>query len=125
MTDPRGRLAVQPVGGVGEMGHHHLVLDVGADSFLIDCGMLMPAPGDVGVERITPSLEPALARVANGSLRGLLLTHGHLDHIGAVPDLLAAVRVFAGFGCGAPPPAGHLDDRSIDASDALAALDRV
>jgi len=73
------------------MGHHHLVLDVGADSFLIDCGMLMPAPGDVGVERITPSLEPALARVANGSLRGLLLTHGHLDHIGAVPDLLAAV----------------------------------
>ncbi len=40
-------------------------------------------------------------------------------------DLLAAVRVFAGFGFGAPPPAGHLDDRSIDASDALAALDRV
>ncbi len=73
------------------MGHHHLVLDVGEDSFLIDCGMLMPAPGQVGVERITPSFEPALARVADGSLRGLLLTHGHLDHIGAVPDLLAAV----------------------------------
>ncbi len=73
------------------MGHHHLVLDVGRDSFLIDCGMLMPSPGDPGIDRITPSFDPALRRRADGSLRGLVLTHGHLDHIGAVPDLLAEI----------------------------------
>ena len=40
-------------------------------------------------------------------------------------DLLQAIRGFAGLGFGAPPPSGHLDDRAIDASDALTALDRL
>ena len=71
------------------MGHHHMVLDIGPDSFLIDCGILMPGPWDPGVDRITPSFEPAVERWQSGRLRGLLLTHGHIDHIGAVPDLLA------------------------------------
>ena len=84
-------ITVEPVGGVGEMGHHHLALDLGPDSFLLDCGILMPGPLDPGINRITPSFEPALARAAAGSLRALLLTHGHLDHIGAVPDLLARI----------------------------------
>lgn len=86
-----GRLRIESVGGLGEMGHHHMVVDVGDDSFLVDCGMLFAPASDPGVDRILPSFEPARQRAADGRLRGLLLTHGHLDHLGAVPDLLAAL----------------------------------
>ena len=86
-----GLLRIEPVGGLGEMGHHHLVVDLGPDSFLVDCGILFAPPSDPGIDRILPSFEPALQRARQGRLRGLLLTHGHLDHLGAVPDLLAAL----------------------------------
>ena len=89
MSRSRQTLAVEPVGGVGEMGHHHLLLDVGLDTFAIDCGMRMPGPDAAGIDKITPPFEPALERAEDGSLRALILTHGHLDHIGAVGDLLA------------------------------------
>lgn len=84
-------LRIEPVGGLGQMGHHHMVVDNGPDSFLVDCGILFPPPSDPGIDRILPSFEPALQRAKEGRLRGLLLTHGHLDHLGAVPDLLAAL----------------------------------
>ena len=84
-------LCIEPVGGLGQMGHHHMVVDNGPDSFLVDCGILFPPPSDPGIDRILPSFEPARRRAREGRLRGLLLTHGHLDHLGAVPDLLAAL----------------------------------
>lgn len=84
-------ICIELVGGVGEMGHHHAVLDLGEDSFLLDCGVLAPGPEDPGVDRIVPPLEPALRRWRAGRLRGLLLTHGHRDHVGAVADLLEAI----------------------------------
>ncbi len=87
----QGLLRIEPVGGLGEMGHHHLVVDLGPDSFLVDCGILFPPDSDPGIDRILPSFAPALRRAKEGRLRGLLLTHGHLDHLGAVPDLLAAL----------------------------------
>ena len=93
-------IAVQLVGGVGEMGHHHAVLDLGEDSFLLDCGVLAPGPEDPGVDRIVPSLEPALRRWREGRLRGLLLTHGHRDHVGAVADLLEVIPELPVFGTG-------------------------
>lgn len=72
------------------MGAHHMVVDVGPDSFLIDCGVLFPAPWDVGVDHLAPPFSAALDRWTRGRLRGLLLTHGHRDHIGAVGHLLKA-----------------------------------
>ncbi len=81
-------IRVEPVAGLGEMGAHHAVVDAGDDSFLIDCGVLFPAPWDVGIDHLAPDLEPAVRRFREGRLRGLLLTHGHRDHIGAVHHLL-------------------------------------
>jgi ribonuclease J len=81
-------IVVEPVGGLTEMGHHHLLLDLAEDSFVLDCGALASGPEDPGVERIVAPLEPALRRYEAGRLRGLLLTHAHRDHIGAVADLL-------------------------------------
>ena len=91
-------LVVELIGGVGEMGQHHAVVDLGPDSFLLDCGVLAPGPEDPGVDRIVPTLEPALRRWREGRLRGLLLTHGHRDHVGAVPDLLEVIPELPVFG---------------------------
>lgn len=87
--DVHHEIAVELVGGTGEMGHHHAVLDLGCDSFLLDCGLLMPEPEDPGIDRVIPPLGAARSRWEQGRLRGLLLTHGHRDHTGAVGDLLA------------------------------------
>ncbi len=84
-------IGVEALGGLGEMGHHHLALDLGSDSFVVDCGVLFAGPEDPGVEGIYPPLGPILERHQQGRLRALLLTHGHLDHIGAVPQLLRAL----------------------------------
>jgi len=82
-------IAIEAVGGLGEMGHHHMVVDLGEDSFLLDCGVLFPEARDPGVDSISPSMRPALDRDRLGRLRALLLTHAHRDHIGAIPQLLA------------------------------------
>ncbi len=94
----RAPISVELVGGVGEMGHHHAILDLGDDSFAVDCGVLAPGPEDSGVDRIIPPLGPALRRWQAGRLRGLLITHGHRDHVGAVPDLLEAIPDLPVFG---------------------------
>jgi ribonuclease J len=82
-------LGIEAVGGLGEMGHHHMVIDLGADSFLLDCGVLFPESRDPGLDSISPSMRPAVSRHRSGRLRALLLTHAHRDHIGAIPELLA------------------------------------
>lgn len=82
-------LAVEFVGGVGRMGHHHALVDLGPDAFALDVGARFAEPHDVGVERWMAAPEALLARRARGTLRGILLTHGHLDHIGALAPSLA------------------------------------
>lgn len=86
-----GEIVVELAGGVGEMGHHHLLLDLGGDSFAVDCGARFPGPADPGIELIGPPLDAAIERARAGRLRALILTHGHLDHIGCVGALLEAV----------------------------------
>ncbi len=73
------------------MGHHHLAVDLGPDSFAIDCGALFPGKNDPGIDRIAPPVGPVVERVRAGRMRGLLLTHGHIDHIGALGELLRVV----------------------------------
>ena len=84
-------LRVIPIGGLGEFGMNMLALESGNDIILIDAGSLFPGPDGHGIDVIVPDF--AYLESKRDQVRGLVLTHGHLDHIGAVPHLLAKLDV--------------------------------
>src|SRR6266849_11067231 len=89
MADPK--LQIIPLGGLGEFGMNCMALRYGDDIIVIDAGMMFPDAELLGVDIVTPDftyLEQNAVRV-----RALVLTHGHEDHIGAVPFLLSQLNV--------------------------------
>src|SRR3990167_1551016 len=83
-------LLFTPLGGLGEIGMNMMVLESASDALLIDCGVMFPDSRDYGVDLILPDFS-YLEKIKH-KIRGLLLTHGHEDHIGAVPYLLRYIR---------------------------------
>ncbi len=79
-------LRVIPIGGLGEFGMNMMALESGADMILIDAGTLFPGVERPGIDVIVPDLSYILAH--RKKLRGLVLTHAHQDHVGAVPYVL-------------------------------------
>ncbi len=79
----RPTLKVLPLGGLGEIGKNMMVLEVGEDIVVIDAGVLFPEYDMPGVEVVIPNLD-YLAENAD-RVRAIMITHGHEDHIGAVP----------------------------------------
>src|SRR5215217_2848120 len=77
---------VIPLGGLGDIGRNMTVLEYGGQLLLIDCGVLFPEDDHPGVDLILPGLDAIADRLAD--VVALVLTHGHEDHIGAVPYLL-------------------------------------
>ncbi len=82
---PRG-LRVTPLGGLGEIGRNMTVFEYDGRLLIVDCGVLFPEDHHPGVDLILPDFEPIRDRLAD--VEALVLTHGHEDHIGAVPFLL-------------------------------------
>lgn len=78
-----------PLGGLGEFGLNTLVVEHAGESVVIDCGVMFPEPAQLGVERVLPDLGYLTGRPE--AVQGIVLTHGHEDHIGAVPYLLPEV----------------------------------
>jgi ribonuclease J len=81
-----GALRVIPLGGLGDIGRNMAVLEYDGELLLIDCGVLFPEDDHPGVDLILPSFDVIADRLDD--VRALVLTHGHEDHIGAVPYLL-------------------------------------
>jgi ribonuclease J len=77
---------IVPLGGVGEFGLNMMVYRHGGDCLVVDAGMMFPAGNLPGVDYVVPVLD-FLAEA--GRLRGVVLTHGHEDHIGALAHLLS------------------------------------
>lgn len=83
---PVGALRVVALGGLGEIGRNMAVLEYDGRLLVIDCGVLFPEDHQPGVDLILPDFEYIADRL--GDIDALVLTHGHEDHIGAVPYLL-------------------------------------
>lgn len=80
-----------PFGGLGEIGMNMMVLECGEDAIIIDCGVMFPESVAFGVDLIIPDF--SYLKKNEHKIRGLILTHGHEDHIGAVPFLLKKVQI--------------------------------
>src|SRR5262252_7669283 len=85
------KLQVVPLGGLGEFGMNILALRFGDDIIVIDCGMMFPDAELLGVDIVTPDLTYLIENRKH--VKALFLTHGHEDHIGAVPYFLADFNV--------------------------------
>lgn len=79
-------LRVVPLGGLGEVGRNMTVFEINGHLLIVDCGVLFPEENQPGVDLILPDFGAIQDRM--DQVVGLVLTHGHEDHIGAVPYLL-------------------------------------
>jgi ribonuclease J len=84
---PEGGLRIIPLGGLGAIGRNMTVFEYDGKLLVVDCGVLFPDVEQPGVDLILPDFGPILDRL--GDVQAIVLTHGHEDHIGAVPYLLA------------------------------------
>jgi ribonuclease J len=85
------KLQVIPLGGLGEFGMNSMALRYGDDIIVIDAGMMFPDAELMGVDIVTPDF--AYLEQNAEHVRGLVLTHGHEDHIGGIPFLLAQLSI--------------------------------
>ena len=85
-ADKEPSLKVIPLGGLGEIGMNLMVYEYGDEAILVDCGMMFPDAATLGVDVIVPDMSYIFDNPSK--FKALFLTHGHEDHIGAVPFLV-------------------------------------
>jgi ribonuclease J len=80
-----------PLGGLGEIGMNLMVYEAGHEAIIVDCGMMFPDAATLGVDVIIPDMTYIFENAAR--FQAVFLTHGHEDHIGAVPFLVERLRL--------------------------------
>jgi len=86
ILNSQSSIRVIPLGGLGEIGMNLMVYECGDDAILVDCGMMFPDAATLGVDVIVPDMTYLFDNASK--IRALFLTHGHEDHIGAIPFLV-------------------------------------
>ena len=84
-------LSIIPLGGVGEIGLNMTVYEYGGDMLVVDAGLMFPDSEMLGVDIVIPDFSYLIDNKER--IRGVVLTHGHEDHIGALPFLLRELNV--------------------------------
>jgi len=81
-----GTLRVLPLGGLGEIGKNMMVVEYGGRIIVVDTGLMFPAPDQLGIDLVLPDF--TYLRERADDIEAIVLTHGHEDHVGALPFVL-------------------------------------
>jgi len=84
-----GKLRVLPLGGLGEIGKNMTVVEYGGKIVVVDTGLRFPAPDQLGIDLVLPDFTYLRERAAD--IEAIVLTHGHEDHVGALPYVLREI----------------------------------
>lgn len=87
----KSKLRIIPLGGLGEIGKNMTLFEYEEDIFIVDCGLAFPEDEMLGIDLVIPDITYVLKNVQK--VRGIVLTHGHEDHIGALPYILQELNV--------------------------------
>src|SRR3989337_3024191 len=82
-------LRIIPLGGVGEVGKNIPAIEVDGEILIVDCGLAFPEPDMLGIDLVIPDVTYLEER--RDRVRGIILTHGHEDHTGALPYVLPRI----------------------------------
>jgi ribonuclease J len=91
MTESNFPLQIIPLGGLGEIGMNIMAYEYGDDIVVVDCGLMFPEPFMLGIDYVIPDI--SWLRERKERVRAICLTHGHEDHIGALPFVLQELNV--------------------------------
>jgi ribonuclease J len=83
-------LRIIPLGGLGEIGKNMTVLEYGRNQIIIDCGVMFPENDMYGIDLVLPNFDYVIEN--QDTLRGIVLTHGHMDHIGGLAYLMKHIN---------------------------------